>query len=437
MTVSTEVPSDSTPAAPADLPFPDDALARAVVDLSAVRDNVRALAGHAPGAAVMAVVKADGYGHGMLPVARAALAGGATWLGTAVPAEALALRAGGVTTADARVLTWLATPGAPFDRLVAAGVDVGVAAPWALDEVAAGARAAGEPARVHLKVDTGLGRSGIVPADLPDVVRRAAALEAEGVLRVVGVMSHLACADEPGHPSIALQAAEFDAAVAVVEASGASLEVRHLANSAAVLTDPRLHYDLVRPGIAVYGHSPVPQLGAPGDYGLRGAMTLQARLATVKDVPAGHGVSYGHHYTTPRDTRLGVVPLGYADGIQRHASGGGLGVGGPVGVGSGASARVLRVAGRVCMDQFVLDLGPDATEREGDVVTLFGESDGVEHGAAAGAVTAGTVPNAEDWARAAGTISYEIVTGIGARAVRVYTGLAMKADTETWKEVQR
>ncbi|MCK9792553.1 alanine racemase [Isoptericola sp. 4D.3] len=413
----------SDPAAPdAELPaFPDDLLARAVVDLSAVRDNVRALAGHAPGAAVMAVVKADGYGHGMLPVARAALAGGATWLGTAVPAEALALRAGGVTPADARVLTWLAAPGAPFDRLVAAGVDVGVAAPWALDEAAAGARAAGEPARVHLKVDTGLGRSGIMPADLPDVARRAAALEAEGVLRVVGVMSHLACADEPGHPSIALQAAAFDDAVRVVEAAGARLEVRHLANSAAVLTDPRLHHDLVRPGIAVYGHSPVPQLGAPGDYGLRGAMTLQARLATVKDVPAGHGVSYGHRYTTPRATRLGVVPLGYADGIQRHASGGQLGVGGPVGVGHGAAARVLRVAGRVCMDQFVVDLGPDATERAGDVVTLFGASDGVDRGA--------TVPNAEDWARAAGTISYEIVTGIGARAPRVCTGLDTGSDT--------
>jgi len=445
VTVSTEVPSEvptAPTAAAADLPFPDEALARAVVDLSAVRDNVRALAGHAPTAAVMAVVKADGYGHGMLPVARAALAGGATWLGTAVPAEALALRAGGITPADARVLTWLATPGAPFDRLVAAGVDVGVAAPWALDEVAAGARAAGQVARVHLKVDTGLGRNGIVPADLPDVVRRAAALEAEGVLRVVGVMSHLACADEPGHPSIALQAAAFDDAVRLVERAGRSLEVRHLANSAAVLTDPRLHHDLVRPGIAVYGHSPVPQLGAPGDYGLRGAMTLQARLATVKDVPAGHGVSYGHHYTTPRATRLGVVPLGYADGIQRHASGGDLGVGGPVAVGGGGAAgtgeaRVLRVAGRVCMDQFVLDLGPGAPERAGDVVTLFGESDGVERG--------GDRPNAEDWARAAGTISYEIVTGIGARAARAYTGLeagletaaVVAADTETGKEVQR
>ncbi|WP_428980282.1 alanine racemase [Isoptericola cucumis] len=398
----------------ADLPFAAEASARAVVDLVAVRDNVRTLGGYASGAAVMAVVKADGYGHGMLPVARAALAGGATWLGTAVPAEALALRAGGVTPDHARVLTWLCAPGAPFERLVAAQVDVGVAAPWALDEVAAGARAAGRPARVHLKVDTGLGRNGIMPGDLPDVVRRAAALEAAGDVRVVGVMSHLACADEPGHPSVALQARAFDDAVSTVEAAGLAPEVRHLANSAAVLTDPRLHYDLVRPGISVYGHSPAPELGAPGDFGLRGAMTLQARLVTVKDVPAGHGVSYGHRYTTTQDTRLGVVPLGYADGIQRHASGGELGVGGPVGVGRGSAARVLRVAGRVCMDQFVLDLGPAATERPGDVVTLFGESDGVARGA--------LVPNATDWAQAAGTISYEIVTGIGSRVPRVHVG---------------
>ncbi|MCA5892621.1 alanine racemase [Isoptericola sp. NEAU-Y5] len=399
---------------PADLPFEAGTAARAVVDLTAVRDNVRALGERAAGAAVMAVVKADGYGHGMLPVARAALAGGATWLGTAVPAEAFALRAGGVTPADARVLTWLCTPGAPFERLVSAQVDVAVAAPWALDEVAAGARAAGEPARVHLKVDTGLGRSGIMPADLPDVVRRAAAYEADGVLRVVGVMSHLACADEPGHPSIMLQARAFDEAAATVEAAGLRPEVRHLANSAGVLTDPRLHYDLVRPGISVYGHSPAPALGAPGDFGLRGAMTLQARLVTVKDVPAGHGVSYGHHYTTTQDTRLGVVPLGYADGIPRHASGGAVGVGGPVGVGSRGTARVLRVAGRVCMDQVVLDLGPGATERAGDVVTLFGASDGVARGALR--------PNAQDWADAAGTISYEIVTGIGGRVPRVHVG---------------
>ncbi len=391
--------------------LPPGTPARAVVDLDAIRDNVRALRDHAPSSDLMAVVKADGYGHGMVPAARAALAGGATWLGVATAHEALALRAAGI---DTRLLVWLLVPGAPFADLVGADVDVAVTAPWALQEVADGARAAGRTARVHLKVDTGLSRNGIMPADLPDVVRRAAVLEASGELRVAGVFSHLACADEPGHPSIARQAAAFDDAVRVVEAAGVRPEVRHLSNSAATLTARELHHDLVRPGIAVYGLSPVPQLGAPGDFGLRPAMTLEAWLAAVKAVPAGEGVSYGHLYTTPRDTMLGLVPLGYADGIPRHASGGAAGPGGPVAVGSGDAQRVLRIAGRVCMDQVVLDLGPDAPERSGDVVTLFGASDGVAHGAA--------VPNAEDWAQAAGTISYEIVTRIGVRVPRVYAG---------------
>ena len=397
-----------------DAPFPPDPSARAVVDLAAVRDNVEALRAHAPSSEVMPVVKADGYGHGMLPAARAALAGGATWLGTATPTEALALRSAGVDLAQARVLTWLYAPGAPHAELCAADVDVAVAAPWALEEVAAGARAAGRTARVHLKVDTGLGRNGLTPADLPDVVARAARLEASGEVRVVGVMSHLACADEPGHPSIARQAAEFEDAVRVVEAAGLRPDVRHLANSAATLTAPGLHHDLVRPGIATYGLSPVPHLAPPSRYGLRPAMTLQARLATVKRVGAGQGVSYGHLYTTTSDTVLGVVPLGYADGIPRHASGGSAGPGGPVRVGDGAGARVRRVAGRVCMDQVVLELGPGSDEHAGDVVTLFGASDGLAHGS--------DLPSAEDWAHAAGTISYEIVTRIGTRVPRVYQG---------------
>ena len=267
----------------------------------------------------MAVVKADGYGHGLLPTATAAVAGGATWLGAAQVGEALALRRGGIT--DARVLTWLYAPGAPLREAVDADVDVSVSAPWALDELAAAARAAGRPARAHLKVDTGLGRNGIMPADLPAVLDRAAALRAEGTLAVVGLMSHFALADEPDDPSVKMQTNVFDDAVRTVEAAGFDLEVRHIANSAATLTNPAAHYDLVRPGIAVYGLSPVPQLGAPGDYGLRPAMTLEARLATVKRVPEGHGVSYGHFYVTPQDTVLGVVPLGYSDGIPRHASG--------------------------------------------------------------------------------------------------------------------
>jgi alanine racemase len=374
--------------------------ARAVVDLAAIRGNVRALAAHARTAQVMAVVKADAYGHGLLPAARAALEGGATWLGTAQIGEALALRAAGF---DARVLTWLYAPGAPLEQAVAADIDVSVAAPWALDEVADGARRAGRTARVHLKVDTGLGRNGVTPDRLAALLDAALRLQAEGVLDVVGLWSHFAFADEPSHPTVLAQAEVFADAVALAESMGARLEVRHIANSAATLTNPAVHYDLVRPGIAVYGLSPVPQIGGPADYGLVPAMTLEAELATVKTVGGGQGVSYAHAYVTAGETVLGVVPLGYADGIPRHASGATSQLGAPVLVGG----RRLGIAGRVCMDQFVLDLGPGAPEVAGDRVELFGT--GADGG-----------PTAEDWARSAGTISYEIVTRLGSRVPRVH-----------------
>ncbi|WP_454049651.1 alanine racemase [Cellulomonas sp. Marseille-Q8402] len=374
--------------------------ARAVVDLGAVRANARTLGDLAPSSQVMAVVKADAYGHGLLPVARAAVEGGATWLGVAQVTEALALRAGGVT---ARVLTWLYAPGAPLAEAVAADVDLSVAAPWALREVADAARATGRTARVHLKVDTGLGRNGLPPEELPAVLDEALRLEAEGVLAVVGIWSHLAFADEPGHPTLHRQADVLRAAAAAAEARGARFEVRHIAASASTLTDPELHLDLVRPGLALYGLTPVPQLGGPERFGLVPAMTVEAELANVKRLPAGHGVSYAHHYVTPADTTVGVVPLGYADGVPRHASGLDGAPGAPLGVGG----RRLAIAGRVCMDQVVVDLGPGATEVAGDRVVLFGT--GADGG-----------PTAQDWADAAGTISYEIVTRLGARVPRVY-----------------
>jgi alanine racemase len=382
--------------------------ARAVVDLAAIRGNVASLVEHAPTAQVMAVVKADAYGHGLVPSARAAVEGGATWLGVAQVPEAVALRAAGVV--GPRVLTWLYAPGASLREAIAADVDVSVAAPWALDAVVAAAREAGRTARVHLKVDTGLGRNGLTPAQLDEVLPAALRADAEGAVHVVGLWSHLAFADEPAHPTVRAQAAVFADAVRAVEAAGARLEVRHLANSAATLTAPDLHWDLVRPGIAVYGLSPVPQLGGPQAYGLVPAMTLEAELATVKPVPAGHGVSYAHQYVTSRATVLGVVPLGYADGIPRHASGTQDVPGGPVLVGG----RRAAVTGRVCMDQVVLDLGPGATDVAGDRVELFGT------GAAGG-------PTAQDWAEAAGTISYEIVTRIGARVPRVHVDTAADA----------
>jgi alanine racemase len=276
--------------------------------------------------------------------------------------------------------------------------------PWALAEAVDAARAHGRTARVHLKVDTGLGRGGAVPGtDWPDLVDAALAAQAGGAVQVVGVWSHLAFADAPGHPTVRRQAVVFEEAVALAEARGARLEVRHLANSAATLTDPSARYDLVRPGLAVYGLSPVPETAGPASFGLRPAMTLTARLALVKHVGAGQGVSYAHAYTTTRPTWLGLVPIGYSDGVPRHASSTG-----PV----LAAGRRLTIAGRVCMDQFVLDLGDGdaaAAARAGDEVVLFGPGDRGE-------------PTAQDWADAAGTISYEIVTRIAGRVPRRYVG---------------
>ncbi len=181
----------------------------------------------------------------------------------------------------------------------------------------AAARETGTTARVHLKVDSGLNRGGAALADWPDLVVAARKAEAEGAVRVVGLWSHFAYADAPGHSTIARQAEVFRDAVAHAESAGIEPEVRHLANSAATLTAPEQHFDLVRPGIAVYGLSPVPEVGGPSAYGLRPAMTLAANLVLVKRAPAGSGVCYGHTYTTDRETTLGLVPLGYADGVPR------------------------------------------------------------------------------------------------------------------------
>ncbi|HEY4315640.1 MAG TPA: alanine racemase [Actinomycetes bacterium] len=364
------------------------------VDLGAIRSNVAALAG-GTSAEVMAVVKADGYGHGLVPSAQAAVEGGATWLGTALLDEALALRAAGLT--GPRVLAWLMGPGEAWAEALQADVDVSVNAEWALAEVVAAARETGVTARVHLKVDTGLSRGGAAVADWPSLVVAARKAEAEGAVHVVGLWSHFAYADAPGHPTIARQADVFREAVAHAEGAGIDPEVRHLANSAATLTAPDQHFDLVRPGIAVYGLSPVPDVAGPAHYGLRPAMTLAADLVLVKRVPAGTGVSYGHTYTTDRETSLGLVPLGYADGVPRNASN--LG---PV----LAAGSTRTVAGQVCMDQLVLDLGDDPAEA-GDEVVLFGTG---EDGG----------PTAQDWAAATGTISYEIVTRVGPRVPREY-----------------
>lgn len=362
------------------------------VDLDAIRDNVTRLRAGTT-AELMAVVKGDGYGHGMLPVARAALDAGADWLGVCTLDEALTLRREGIS---APVLAWLLAPGLPLHEGVAAKVDLAAASVAQLAELVAAGERAGQPVRTHLKIDTGLSRGGATIDDWPQLLDAAAKAQADGVVEVVGVWSHLVYADSPGHPTIDRQLAVFTEGLAMAERAGLRPRHRHLANSAATLTRPDTHFDLVRPGIALYGLSPV-----PGErFGLRPAMTARARVTLTKRVPAGTGVSYGHTHVTERETTLAVVPLGYADGVPRHASN--LG---PVQL----AGRTRRIAGRVCMDQFVLEVGDDPVA-PGDVATLFG--DGSDGG-----------PTADDWAEAVDTINYEIVTRFGGvRVPRIYDG---------------
>jgi len=370
------------------------------IDLDAIRDNVALLRARTT-AEVMAVVKGDGYGHGMLPSARAALAGGATWLGVATLDEGLTLRRAGL---DVPVLAWLHSPGLPLHEGVAADIDLNAGSLELLDELVTAARRAERTARVHLKIDTGLSRGGATAAEWPALLEAAAKAQADGEVEVVGIWSHFVHADEPGHETVDHQLAAFADGLAVAEGFGITPRYRHIANSAATLTRPDAHYDLVRPGIAVYGLSPI-----EGEtFGLRPAMTARARVALTKRVPAGQGVSYGHAYVTERETTLALVPLGYADGVPRAAANAG-----PVQLGG----KRRRVAGRVCMDQIVLDVGDDEVA-SGDVATLFGPGD--DGG-----------PTADDWAEVVGTINYEIVTRFGStRVPRVYDGDAGSGRTQ-------
>ncbi len=354
------------------------ARAEAVVDLDAVRANIGILAAAARGAEVLAAVKAEGYGHGAVAVSRAVLDAGATWLGVVLVEEGVALRAAGIT---APILVMMEPPPGAGAVAKAYDLDLGIGSVASLDD------AVDAGARVHLKADTGLSRGGAV--DWSDLVAAAVKRDAD----VVGVWSHLACADERGHPANAVQVARFAEALDVAAAAGITPRLRHLANSAATLTMPETHYDLVRPGIAVYGLSPIPD----ETFGLRPAMTLRARVALTKRVPGGTGVSYGHRYVTPRETTLALVPLGYGDGVPRHATN-------TAPVWLGGTRRW--VSGTVCMDQFVVDVGDDAVEA-GDEVVLFGPGDRGE-------------PTAIEWAALLGTNSYEIVTRIAPRVPRTY-----------------
>ena len=373
-----------------------DPRAEAVINLRAISENVGRLRDHVGGLDLMAVVKADGYGHGLIESARAARLGGATWLGVALLDEARQLRAAGDR---GPVLSWLAVPGERYDEAIQESIEVSAYSVQQLQEIAHAAMASGARAAVQLKVDSGLGRGGAHLDDWAQLVEEAVRLQADNRVEVTGVWSHLACSDEPQHRSVSEQTAAFDEALAVARAAGLDPRHVHLANSGGVLNLPETWHTMVRPGISIYGVSPMSDGSSP--VTLIPAMTLRATVALVKRVHTGQGVSYGHSYVVADETTLALVPLGYGDGVPRQASGHG-----PVSI----AGERYRVCGRVCMDQFVVDLETvDDRVSVGDSVVLFGDPARGE-------------PSALEWADAADTIAYEIVTRIGPRVPRRYQG---------------
>ncbi|WP_163790542.1 alanine racemase [Mycobacterium stomatepiae] len=368
-------------------------LAEAVVDLGAIAHNVRMLREHAGSAQVMAVVKADGYGHGAIRVAHTALAAGAAELGVATVDEALALRADGIT---APVLAWLHPPGIDFGPAVMANVEIAVSSVRQLDELLDAVRRTGQTATVSVKVDTGLNRNGVAPGDYASMLAALRQAVADDAIRLRGLMSHMVFADQPNNSINDIQGSRFSQLLAEARDQGVRFEIAHLSNSSATISRPDLAFDMVRPGIAVYGLSPVPKLG---DLGLIPAMTVKCAVALVKSVRAGEGVSYAHTWIAKQDTTVALLPIGYADGVFRS-------LGGRLDV--LINGRRRRGVGRICMDQFLVDLGPGPVDvAEGDEAIVFGSGTNGE-------------PTAQDWADLLGTIHYEVVTSPRGRIARTY-----------------
>jgi alanine racemase len=364
------------------------------VDLGAITANARVLRDLAPRSRLMAVVKANGYGHGMVPVARAALAGGADWFAVALVEEGRALRDAGIATP---VLLLAEPPLAAIPPLLDAGLTPTVYSPGFIRALDAAARErGGDTTAVHLELDTGMRRVGAPERDWPDVVDLLAGCQG---LRVRGLWSHFACADEPGHPSIERQSRLFRSGVDLVRERGLSPDLVHLCNSAGTLTRPDDHHDMVRCGIALYGLDPGG--GVLGDVPVRPAMRYVSHVSLVKRLAAGEAVSYGHAWSAPRDTTVVTVPAGYADGVTRSLGGRGQVV-------IGGMRRPM--VGRVTMDQFLVDVGDDVVVVDDEVVLLGGQG--------------GSAVTADDWACWLDTITYEVVCTVAGRVPRVYHGSA-------------
>lgn len=360
-----------------------------VVDLSAIRENVRSVAAQVAPARLMGVVKADGYGHGMEQVARAMAEAGIDAFGVVDLDEARRLREAGI---EQPILTWIHGTEADFGWAVSAAVELGVGSVENLERVALAA-SVGRPAVVHLKADTGLGRGGALGAEWEELVARAAGLERAGAIVVRGVWTHLANASPDADEE---QFLAFDAAIAAARGAGLAPEVEHASSSAAIVDHPRQARGMVRAGLSLYGLSTFPERTS-AELGLRPAMEVAGEVVSVKRVPAGLGVSYGHRYVTPRETTLVLIPLGYADGLPRSATGRA-----PVVI----NGRRYTIEGTIAMDQVVVDVGDDPVA-VGDRAVLWGDP---ERGH----------PSASDWADAAATIPYEIVTRVGPRVRRRY-----------------
>ena len=394
----------------------------AAVDLAAIRHNLGVLRAAAPGALQLATVKANAYGHGLLPVARAALDGGADWLGVAQLAEAFTLRRGldeaGVARAEAPILAWISTSSSDFAAAIEADIDLSVSWTWVLADICAAARQVGRPARVHVKIDTGMSRAGSTLADLPALASALRMAADDGLVDVVGAWSHMSRADDPseaGNASTASHVRIFEDGLAILADAGVTPRIRHLSATSGILWHPEAHYDMVRAGIGLYGLSPDPAVATAEQLGLIPALELRAPLTSVKVIEEGTPASYGGTWVAPTRRWIGLVPLGYGDGILRAVSNKARVV-----VHTASGPFNAPIVGRVCMDQFMVDLGQaegspgtptarsgQAPATPGDIATLFGSGVGGE-------------ALADDWAQAAGTINYEIVTHLGAHIPRIY-----------------
>ena len=432
------ISSTTTETGPDRSALPAAATSRAVIDLEAVAHNGRLLAQTA-GVPWMAVVKADAYGHGLGPIALTALSAGASWLGVAQLAEALTLRAlldeAGVARPveepsgqAPRVLSWLlpvmdparaACEDSPLRAALKADLDLSVSTLSQLEALVAAARAQATTARLHLKVDTGMSRGGAMAEDLPALAAALRRAVDEGAVDVVGLWSHLSRADEPTSGSTEEHLVRYRQAERIVREAGLTPSIHHLAATGGLLWHPEARMDLVRAGIGLYGLSPDPSVTTGAELGLRPAMRLESELVQVKRIDVGQAVSYGGTWSAPTDRWVGLVPLGYSDGVPRAASSTG-----PVGIGGMMTA----IVGRVCMDQVVIDLGPAQDEtgsslpapaQVGDTTVLWGAPDALGQEA---------VPTVDEWAQACGTINYEIVTRLGARIPRCYVGAGAGGD---------